>query len=60
MIISIAGSAAPLAAAVDTSIAQGFSAPEIRDYFEQLASVPAITVRKNSTLSCCAWDLSSM
>ena len=41
----IAGSAAPLVNAVDAFIAQGFSSPEIRGYFQQLDGVAATLAR---------------
>lgn len=45
LLCDIAGSAAPLVGAVDTAIAQGFSGPEIRGYFQQLDGVTATLAR---------------
>ncbi|MDE2006360.1 MAG: TIGR00730 family Rossman fold protein [Rhodospirillales bacterium] len=41
----IAGSAAPLAAAIETAIAQGFAAPGLRGMLEVVAGVPAVLAR---------------
>ena len=50
LLCDIAGSAAPLVAAVDTAIAHGFSGPEIRSFFEQLAG-PAATLTRLAALA---------
>jgi uncharacterized protein (TIGR00730 family) len=41
-ICDIAGSAAPLVAAIDSAIAQGFADPSARELFEVVDSVPAL------------------
>jgi len=45
LLCDVAGSAAPLVAAVDGAIAAGFSGPEIRGYFELLDGAPATLAR---------------
>ena len=50
LLCDVAGSSAPLVAAVDGAIAQGFSSVEIRSYFEQMDGVEA-TLARLSTLA---------
>lgn len=50
LLCDIAGSAASLVSAVDAAIAQGFSGPEIRGYFEQLDG-PAATLARLTALA---------
>ena len=45
LLCDVAGSAAPLVAVVDAAIAQGFSGPETRTYFERLDGVAATLAR---------------
>ena len=45
LVCDILASAAPLVAAIDTAIAQGFARPEVRQLFEVHAGVPAILAR---------------
>ncbi len=48
LLCDVAGSSAPLVSVVETAIAQGFSAPEIRFYFERMADVAATLARLGS------------
>jgi uncharacterized protein (TIGR00730 family) len=48
-ICDIAGSAAPLVAAIDGTIAQGFAEPEARALFEVVSGVPALLERLRRT-----------
>jgi uncharacterized protein (TIGR00730 family) len=45
LICDVAGSAAPLLATIDATIAMGFARPEIRDLFEHVEGVEALLAR---------------